>query len=301
MAAICCLAALNATPAQAQWPGAFHVGVWLVLCDLEESDMNKGNWPYWAQAVEGYSTQRHVLDKAVLPKARFDQLQDLGVTLAGFIVDPEHIGVEEGVVEQINNELVARAATNRIMDMFVTDLALSNLASSERLMLHPEEPGDFEDGDGFQLIYDPSFRDYPIDDIGFDRQLGKLKGAGPNCVVMYQPGSISGLGDARKRELSFRRGYLPSPSARDTVQGKYRFSIIMRAPDPIEPNDATPVLRVRIHTSEASITYNIPGSVFDEHGGDVFEHHLGFVELRIDSLDEQQPRVARVIDWRTGA
>jgi hypothetical protein len=85
---------ISASSAQGSWPHTFFVGANHVRCDLPTGDLD--TWPNYIQAVDSSTVgwQSWQANRS-LPDQRFIQLQDLGLNLAEFTIDPDSLPMPE--------------------------------------------------------------------------------------------------------------------------------------------------------------------------------------------------------------
>jgi hypothetical protein len=257
-----------------------------------------------------------------LPQGRFDELQDLGLNLAGIelhhnsIVRSDENG-QRNVLRDITDSLVAAYSTalETDIDVCIFDWGIHTASELNRVILNPESRWDFENRtfDSTSLAELEAFRDFPFKNLWTDRSILEQTQT-INCVRFTQPGdTVWGLPFERKRELTARKNYWgdnqlrPNPSrASNLIAGLYHLSVILAddeedfVHDP--PNTSATVLTVRIISPNPSDTslrvsrdYVVPGSAFYDSPGDPtpravpFEFHLGQIEMRIDSFGVRNP------------
>lgn len=310
--------------AQTGWPNRFYVGSNYVRCDF---DPLAGLRAKYVQAVEtttnrywAWITPERQWD--ILPAHRFIQIDSLGLNLVEITIDSRHLICTPdppaprilpnpgNVASELNEHITSRVSSGAAeLDLCITDFPTLEKSAAERLMFHVESTTDFGSGTNYSSTEDPSFADFPVKHLKQDKQLGFIQGSTQNCIVMDGVGHVSSLTDTRKNELSVCRRYIqPWPSGNyDSSAGKYHLSIILRAPLPLQPTDENPVLLVKLYGQNPqypgqpdSLVFPVPGNVFRSGGNhieSVIEHHLGLVELRLDSVNTANPRVFSLFDW----
>jgi hypothetical protein len=249
-----------------------------------------------------------------LPQGRFNELQDLGLNLAGIelhhnsIVRSDENG-QRNVLRDITDSLVAAYSTalETDIDVCIFDWGIHTASELNRVILNPESSWDFEYCTVDTAAFD-AFGNFPFYGIGTDRSILEQKRQS-NCVRFRQPSdTVRGLRFERKRELTARKNYWGDNEShhsqpKNLIAGLYHLSVIL-ADDVTDglhnpPNSSATVLTIRIFsthpdsiTKRVSRDFVVPGSAF--YDGPTlraapFEYHLAQIEMRIDSFDVRTP------------
>jgi hypothetical protein len=246
-----------------------------------------------------------------LPISRFEELQDMGINIAGIEIDSSAVmrcyntnGMN--VFKDINDVLNTPAqhhTNNQDIDLCAFEWGIHDLSCMNRIMLHPESPHDFLNAN-YTKVHDDLMESLIYRRSYLDQSLYNVGPGNPNCVIITDNNIISGIDQLRKREFNVMRDYLGGDNSKNAELGNvssgiYHLSIIMRVdPDnPVHPlNNAETVLTVRVRgrsrTAENSISesvFTIPGSTFYDKTShalraEPFEHRVGRIELRYDSI-----------------
>lgn len=102
-------------------------------------------WGSWVGDTAGRGSQ----DPYAIPTERWEQLLDLGLTLAHFTIVPDRL-VEgaENVARKLNHAAWVRGLSLSLSDPFLWDFS-----RTERRLYHPESPEDFDDRSGGESVF----------------------------------------------------------------------------------------------------------------------------------------------------
>jgi len=295
--------------AGAQTLDKFYIGAFWVAGNAVEDDTIRQPNP---GPVATYNS--NPLVSSDLPRSRFEELQDLGLNLAGIAFDPNVIvrsddNGQRNVLRDVINDLVATFTTanpETDIDVCVFDWGIHDASQFNRVILNPESRWDFE----YRTVDSVShsdFSNFPFRHLNLDRSI--LEQQQPyNCVRFTQAtDTVRSLRFQRKRELTARKTYWgndqlhPNPSrTSNLIAGLYHLSVILADDgddfnnDPVNSTDT--VLTIRITSTDPMDTSNrvsrdyvVPGNAFYDPGDptprpEPFEYHLGQIEIRIDSF-----------------
>jgi hypothetical protein len=152
-----------------------------------------------------------------LPQGRFNELQDLGLNLAGIEFDPNSIvrtpgNGQRNVLRDITDDLVANYSTadqETDIDVCIFDWGIHTASELNRVILNPESRWDFEfrTFDSTSLAAITSFRSFPFNNLRTDRSILEQTQT-INCVRFTEAtDTVRGLRFERKRELTARKNY----------------------------------------------------------------------------------------------
>ena len=298
--------------AGAQTLGKFYIGAFWVSGNAVEDDTIRQPNP---GPVATYNTSPPPLVSSHLPRSRFDELEELGLNLAGIHFDRNAIvrSAENGqrnVLRDITDDLVStftRVDPETNIDVCVFDWGIHDASQLNRVILNPESSWDFE----YSTMGSSShigFFDFPFHGLTLDRSI--LEQQQPyNWVLFTSPAdTVRGVRFHRKRELTARKNYWgdnqerPNPSrTSNQIAGLYHLSVILADDETDVLNDpdnsTATVLTLRIISTDPMDTskrvsrdFVVPGNAFYNDPGDPtprpepFEYHLGQIEIRIDSF-----------------
>lgn len=122
----------------------FEIGAANIYGNMRYNVPN-ASWGSWA----GDTAARGSQDATAIPTERWEQLQDLGLSMAHFTIFPERL-VEgpDNVALKLNH-----AAWVRGMTLSLSDPVLWDLSRSERRLYHPESGQDFAVRDGAEAVF----------------------------------------------------------------------------------------------------------------------------------------------------
>ncbi len=257
--------------AGAQTLDKFYIGAFWVAGNAVEDDTIRQPNPGPAAT---YNTSPPPLMSSHLPRSRFDELEDLGLNLAGIEFDRNSIvrSVENGqrnVLRDITDDLVAtftRADPETNIDVCVFDWGIHDASQLNRVILNPESSWDFE----YSTMGSSShigFFDFPFHGLSLDRSILEQDQQN-NCVQFTSPtDTVRGVRFQRKRELTARKNYWgdnqkrPNPSrTSNQIAGLYHLSVILADDETDVLNDpgnsTATVLTIRIISTDPTDTSN---------------------------------------------
>jgi hypothetical protein len=318
--AMLCLAAT----ASSQIYKPFYVGSWGVTPEFDYP-------PRALYSVRGYddttplrdSVRYHLLTPVQLDRARELGLNLIGVTIetapgpptnilwqeiprgSGIMVSRSDRGYQGDFIRRDRNVRAANAvaeicdaavgASDTLM-VSITDYALEDFLRMDHVMFHPEADSDFGNQGNYTLVSEEGFTNIPFNDIKLSTPL-LARDVDDNSLRMEpDKGTISGLEEDRKRELSlFRASWNSADRHTYRASGLYILSVIVRRDiDPFTfdpPNTSDVIMNVEIvsrdstdPSAQRTLIFPLRGERF-YHGGPPirpgpFEVVLGQIEIR---------------------
>ncbi len=229
-----CMLLLFASGAAAQNP--FYIGAHGFSPEWDESVLR-------LHYVEGFTAVPTTAYQRLhhLSNAQFDSARALGLNMASIVVHGDSVLPEPNVVLGISQNAT-------LPYLAFTDWGLLQALIGQRIMLHPEAPGDFDQRGGYDLVDDPEFNRIPLTNSNLSTPLG-IDIPGSNCLYIEAGGGeISMMTAVRKEDLStFREAWNAENQQRYPVSGIYHVSVIVKAQSGFEWTQ-DPVMNVRITT-----------------------------------------------------